>query len=73
MSFISRLKSLNPIAKIDNAVRDAIEDKTHAAFAAAADDLAKLSPEMADLIAGEPVELEITVKATIQLRQKGEK
>lgn len=73
MSFISRLKSLNPLKQVDDAVRAAVEDKTHAAFAAAANDLAKLSPEMADLIAGEPIELEITIKATIQLKQKGEK
>jgi hypothetical protein len=68
MSLIDRLKSLNPITAMDKAVRVAVEDKTHAAVAAVAQDVAKLSPELADLLSGEPIEIIITVR----LKQKGE-
>lgn len=68
MAFLDRLKSLNPVRLIDKEIREAVEDKAHAATQAVVSDLAKLSPELMDLLSGE----EIVVEIRVRLKQKGE-
>lgn len=70
MKIFDRIKSLNPLAAIDHKIQESVEDKTRAAVRSAVAEFAHISPEVADLIAGEQVRLEITV--TLQLKQKGE-
>lgn len=69
MSFIDRI---NPIAALGKAARASVEDSTHAVVAAVAADITKLSPELADLLSGEEVELEIKHTIKFRLKQKGE-